>query len=291
MHHQLFVVIAPILCCVLVGYIWAIRDLPYDADFVSRLVMNVGAPCLIVSTLGEVELPQALVGEMVFYSVLGMLAVCLIALAILRLAHLDVRTFFPSLVFPNTGNIGLPLCFFAFGEQGLALALVVFIVISACHFSLGVVIVSGGNFWQQLLRSPVVYAALCSLILVVTQWQLPPWCANTLGLLGDMSIPLMLIALGVSLASLKVQHVKRSILLGAVRILLGLIVALILVSAFDLSGLQRGVLVIEFAMPAAVFNYLLAARYNRGADEVAGLVVASTLLGFISLPLLLLLVL
>jgi len=64
-------------------------------------------------------------------------------------------------------------------------------------------------------------------------------------------------------------------------------VGLLVVSMLDLSGTEKGVVLLQASMPVAVFNYLFAERYQRAPEAVAGMVVMSTLLSFITIPALL----
>lgn len=287
MYIHVFSVIAPIFICVLVGVIWARRQMPYDADFVSRLIMNVGAPCLLIATLGKVAIPKAQLAELLLLAVVGMTLVAVLSGGFIKLMGARQRVYLPSLLFPNCGNMGLPLCLFAFGDEGLALGLIIFIVTVTSHFSLGVSLVSGAHPLRSLLRAPVFYASIISLVLIVSGWVLPVWVNNTVGLLGGISIPLMLISLGVSLSNLGVSSVHRAVLYSSVRLLGGLMIGCLLVELFSLEGIARGVVLIQFSMPAAIFNYMLAERYQQGPQEVASIVIVSTALSFVTLPLLL----
>jgi predicted permease len=209
---------------------------------------------------------------------------------LIRLLRLKISTFLPSLLFPNIGNMGLPVCLFAFGETGLALGLTVFLVIFALQMSLGILLAAGRGNLGGLVRQPVLWATAVAVVLVATGGSLPVWLDNTTGILGGVTIPLMLITLGVSLARLKVAEWKHSLLFSLVRVLGGFGLAVLVAGWFGLDGVDRGVLILQSSMPVAVFNYLLALRYQRepGAVEpgkVAGMVVLSTLLAFALLPL------
>lgn len=290
-YQHIFSIIAPIFCCALIGFFWGRSRHPYPTDFVTTLVMNIGAPCLIVGTLSAVELDRGAFNQLLLATVMVMFITLLVSAAYCRLSGLSIRTYLPSLSFTNSGNIGLPLCMFAFGETGLALGLGIFLLMSLTYFSLGLALASGESLLRGMLRSPIVYAAIVSAALVYLQWQLPKWLGNTLELLGDVSIPLMLMTLGVSLARLKVADVGQSAKLSLVRLLLGVAVGLLVSELLALEGALRGVVIIQSAMPAAIFNYLLAQKYQRAPQAVAGLVVMSTLFSFVSLPALLWLVL
>jgi predicted permease len=284
MISELFAVIAPILVCAGLGYGWARRGIDYPVDFVTRLVMNVGAPCLILASFNQADIDIGKMTEITFASlvILGMMAV--IGVLLIRFMRLEIGTFLPSLLFSNIGNMGLPLCLFAFGETGLALGLTIFLLIFSLQLTLGITLVAGRANLKGLIKQPVLWATAIALILVAMDWSLPTWIDNTTSILGGFTIPLMLVTLGVSLAQLKVAEWKHSLLFSAIRVLGGFVLALLVANWFGLQGVERGVLILQFSMPVAVFNYLLALKFDRDPGEVAGMVVLSTLLAFVCLP-------
>lgn len=284
MINELFAVIAPIFICAGIGYTWERAGLSYPVEFVTRLVMNIGAPCLIIASFSQSNMQIGDMTEITLaaLTVLGIVAV--IGVTLIRVMRLDIGTFLPSLIFPNIGNMGLPLCLFAFGETGLALALTIFLLIFTLQMSLGIVLVAGKGNLGALVRQPVLLATVIALVMVAMDWSLPAWLGNTTGLLGDLTIPLMLMTLGVSLARLKVAEWKHSLLFSVIRVAAGFLIALMVAGWFDLQGAERGVLILQSSMPAAVFNYLLALKFNREPGEVAGMVLLSTLLAFFCLP-------
>ncbi len=291
MYADILAILAPIIICTLIGYGWARSGVPYEGEFVTRLVMNIGAPCLVIGTLSKTQMPAESLAEIMTAAAVVLVTTGLIAFILCKLAKLPVTVYLAPLSFPNTVNMGLPVCLFAFGEEGLAVALGIYLVVSLTQFSLGVALVSGQNAWKNSLRSPIVYSGLFATGLIITATRLPLWMENSLNLLGSLSIPIMLITLGVSLSQLRVSDFKVSCLLGAGRLVIGVVVGFLVAELLALEGTIRGVVIIQSAMPAAVFNYLLAHRYNRSPEAVAGLVVMSTLFSFASLPLLLWLVL
>lgn len=285
MLEQLLAIIAPILICAGLGYAWARKGIDYPVEFVTRAVMNIGAPCLIIASFNESEIDVGLLGEITAATLSVMLLMLLASGAMIRLLRLKTSTFAPSLLFPNVGNMGLPLCLFAFGETGLALGLTVFLVVFTLQMSFGILLVAGRGKIRELVKQPVLWATAIAVAMVLGDWSLPEWLANTTGLLGDFTIPLMLITLGVSLADLKVGNWRHSLWFSAARVLGGFGIAVLVAKLFGLEGVERGVLILQASMPVAVFNYLLAVRYDREPGEVAGMVVMSTLLSFLLLPL------
>lgn len=284
---EIVAVIAPIFFTALIGFSWSYFKQPYNAQFVSKLVMNIGCPCLILATITQAEIPLESFKEAALVTTLGLCLFALIFRGLIYVLGDDYRTYMSSLTFANTGNMGVPICLFAFGQDALALSLTVFMVTSLFHFTFGVSWASGESPFKTLLKTPVFYATMLAVFMVVFSMKLPLAILNMLNLVGDMAIPLMLFSLGVSLHSLKINDLGRSGLYAVARLLIGFSVGLFLCEVFELDGLLRGVVLVQSAMPSAVFNYLIAVTYNRDPEKVAGVVVLSTALSFITLPALL----
>lgn len=287
MLAELFAVMAPVLIVAGIGYAWVRSGQAYPTDFVARLVLNIGTPCLVLSTLSRTEVDPQAFGQMALACVVVSLLMGLIGVVLSRAMAMDWKVLVPAYLFPNTGNMGLPISLYAFGEQGLALAVAFFLMLSVAQFTLGMLLSGAERSWRKLLISPTIISLGAALVVMLFDLELPRWLANTVNLLGGTAIPMMLITLGVSLASIRVQHLGRGMLLGALRILCGAGAGWLIGHLLDLSPLAQAVLVLQSAMPVAVFNYLFAVRANRSPEEVASLVMCSTLLSFVVLPLLL----
>lgn len=289
MLYEIFAVMAPVLACAAIGFYWAKSGYDFDPEFISRLVLNVGAPCLMLSVLSSVEVDLAAFKRTAFACVLIAALMAVLGVVIPRVRGDDVRAFLPSFLFPNVGNMGLPVCMLAFGEQGLALALVFFMVLSIAHFPAGILLAGGrdaGGF-KGLLKMPILYAIVIGACLVMFNINLPQPIKNSVELIGGMTIPLMLITLGVSLQRLHIGQWQQALFYSVMRIGGGLLVGLLVVWLLGLEGVERGVVIVQAAMPVAVFNYLFAERFQREPQAVAGMVVMSTLISFATVPLIL----
>ena len=137
-----------------------------------------------------------------------------------------------------------------------------------------------------MLKEPIPYAVAIGAIFLATDTQPPEFIYNTTNLLGGFAIPLMTFTLGVSLAKMKVIRFSRTLALSLLRLGMGAAGGFGFAELFGYEGMQRGVLIIQCAMPIAVFNYLFASYYERDPEEVASLVVLSSALAFILMPLL-----
>ncbi|MCW5749720.1 MAG: AEC family transporter [Alphaproteobacteria bacterium] len=291
MSADLFAIIAPVFLCAALGYGWARLGQTFQVDFVTNLVTTIGTPCLILSTLLKLEVTSAAFGAQALAAALVFALVALAGCAILLVLRLPFHSYLPALMFPNAGNMGLPLALFAFGERGLALGIGYFTVAATMQFTVGAGIAAGRASFGQLLRTPLIYTVVLGVICMIFEVQAPRWITNTVNLVGGLTIPLMLMALGVSLARLRVSSLPRAIAFSALRLCLGFAVSLLVATLLDLDPVQKGVLILQSAMPVAVFNYLFASRYQRQPEEVASMVLISTALAFLALPLLLLFIL
>lgn len=281
---QIFSIIAPVFVCAGIGYGWARSGRSYDTDMVTTLMVYVATPCLVFSALANAGLTPAAFFATAGYAALSLAAFAAIGFAVLKATGLPARGFLAPLIFGNTGNMGLPLCLLAFGEEGLALAISYFTVSALGQFVFGPALAAGTLSFREVWRNPLLYAAAAALAFMVAGAKPPAWLANTVQLIGGMTIPMMLITLGVSLGRLKVASAWRGAGLSLLRLSMGFAVGWAIAEGFGLQGALRGVVILEGAMPVAVFNYLFAQRYGARPEEVAGMVMMSTALSMASLP-------
>lgn len=286
MFETLFAIIAPVLICAAIGYGWARAGRPYNTEMVTHLVSTVGVPCLVFTTLVNVDIDLDALAKMAGATFAAIFAMGVIGGVILKMWGQSYRAYLPALVFPNTGNMGLPLALLAFGDEGMALAVAYFTVCIIFQFTVGVAVSSGVTSPMALMRVPTIYAMIIALVFKVTQTAVPAWAGNTIEILSGFTIPLMLITLGISLQQLKIGEMGKSLILAMVRLLMGFAVGLALAEIFGFDGAMKGVLILQSTLPVAVFNYLFAARYQTDPETVAGAVVLSTVLSFATLPVL-----
>ena len=291
MYYEIFSIIAPVFICAVIGYLWVRLDQPFETAFASKIIVYISTPCLIFATFMEVDIDRAAFLELLLAAFLTTMSFGIIAWPVLKLLKIDLHAFLPSQMFPNCGNMGLPLCLLAFGDEGLALGITYFTVNVVLHFSIGISISAGHLSFNNLIRNPIFLAVIITLIMVFNGIKAPAWLYNSAEILGGISIPMMLIALGVSLAQFKITSLRLSLSLSVFRLVVGFIVGVGISALLGLEGAARGVVILQCTMPIAVFSYLFAAQNNRSPEEVAGTVVLSTLLSFLTLPLLLLYIL
>ncbi|MEM7507579.1 MAG: AEC family transporter [Pseudomonadota bacterium] len=281
---QVLQITAPVFLLGFLGFCWARLRVEYDIAFVSRLVLNISLPCLIFATLVSADLTPAAMAEIALASVVAFALAGLGMWALLKATGLSIRTWWTASVFGNTGNFGLPICLFAFGEEGLALAMVLFAIAAVVQFTVGLRVIAGPGQMGAVLRQPMVYAALAGAVVAVMDWQVPLVLLNTLSLAGQITIPIMLITLGVSIAQLEVRETGRAALVSVLRALVLGGAALAVGLAMGLGPVAFGVLVLQFLTPGAVTVYMMATRYGTQPGAVAGMVLISTLAALLIVP-------
>jgi predicted permease len=279
-------VLAPVFVIAAIGYGWRLTGAAFDMPFVTRIIMYVAGPCLVFTSLSQLTLPLAEFAHMVGAMIVVTLGVAAVSFVLIKILGLPQRAFLPALTLGNTGNLGLPLCLFAFGEEGLGLAVAVYVTNSLLQFTFVPLLHTRVSILRTLFTTPMLYGAIAGLAVVTTGVHVPAWLASTLDALGDLLIPLMLMALGNTIGGLKTHNLPRALGLGSARLAISFVVAVTVSYVLGLSGVAQGVLVLQGSMPAAVFSYLFAAHYDRHADDIAGIVLVSTLLGALTLPLL-----
>jgi hypothetical protein len=278
-------VVAPVGILALVGYVWVKAGLEYRMEFVTRLSMTLAVPCLIFTALMKTKIDPTALTNVLLASIVAYGALTALFWAFTAITGLDRRTYLAPLIFGNTGNLGLPLALFAFGDAGLSYAIVIFAVMAIWSFTFGVWLVAQGGSLTKVLSEPIVAGTLLGGLFLWQGWQTPLWITHTLELIGQMAIPLMLITLGVAVARLEPGKLGRAVWLSLFRVVICIGVGVAAGLWFNLDPVALAVLVLQVSTPVAVTSYMLAAKYGADGDAVAGLVIVSTLLSVATLPL------
>lgn len=172
MIAQFVAVVLPILICTGIGFAWSRSAGPVDTRALVFLVANVGFPCLLLSSLDRPGLSIGMVAGVFLATALAVLAFALLGLVALRLLRMPVRRYLPSIMLPNSGNMGIPIAYLAFGEEALVYAVAFSTLIQVGHATLGVWFASGDITPASILRNPMIYALAVALGLIALGWSL-----------------------------------------------------------------------------------------------------------------------
>jgi malate permease and related proteins len=279
--------VVPVLITILLGFLWVRYGRVLDSKVLTPIVVDVGTPCLIVSTLLKAAIAPEAFATVALATCVAIGAFAAIGALVLRFLGLRLRTYLPSIAFPNAGNLGLPIALYAFGPEGLGYAIVFFAISSIGNHSIGQALAAGTVDWKTIARMPMLYAITIGLLASYLHIEPPTWFGNTLSLIGGLTIPVMLLMLGGTLAKLQIATVSRAIALSALRIGVGALIGVIVANLFGLPEPAKAVLILQCAMPVAVYCYLYAERWQCDPEEVAGLVFLSTAASIVTIPVLL----
>ena len=284
-YIKIFEVIFPVFFVIGIGYFLGRKNPKFDTNFITNFAGNIGTPAMIFYTVTTTGITLDVFISYFIYAIIMIAGFAVIGLILLFLLKKDLSMELPPLILPNTGNMGVPICLFAYGTQGLGVASAVASVIILFHFTLGVFLARKKFSIDILIKSPPVYAIIISVIFLYFKIKTPIFLENTTFLLTYATIFLVLMSLGIALTRFKFS-LKNSIILSLCRVILGPLIAFIIIYNFDLSGFAAGVLLIQSAMPSAILNYLVGSMYSpkKIVDSIASTIVVSTLMSFITIP-------
>jgi hypothetical protein len=284
MFERLLGIILPVFLVIALGYAYARRAKP-DMTWVNRINMNVLAPALIFSSLSSKDFD--LVSSLgLMLGAFGVVAGSgLLAWPFAKLLHEDVRTFVPPMMFNNCGNMGLPLAVLAFGQTGLAAMVALFTISNLLHFTVGLHIVSRQAAFWPVFRSPVVIATFVGFAFAIAHPPIPDWLMLAIKMTGDAMIPLVLISLGVRMATVSWGGWNLGIIGALVCPLTGIAMAALLAPVLGLTHEQQGLLILFGCLPPAVFNFMVAEQYNQEPTKVASIVLVGNLAALVFVPL------
>ena len=276
-------IIFPVFAVTGIGYGYARWKRP-DMTFANQLNMDVFAPALVFWALADNPLEIMAFRDLAIGGTAVILGSGLLLLPLLPLLKVHFKTFLPPMMFNNSGNMGLPLALLAFGEQALQAAVVLFMIEMLLHFTVGLYIMDHRTQLSRVFRMPIIIATIAGLAFGIGGWQMPEPIANTIKMIGQVAIPLLLFSLGVRLLSVNLQDWHIGVL-GAILCPLSGVAVVLLVSPFlELSPMQAGLLLVYGALPPAVLNYIVAEQYNQEPDKVASIVMLGNLGSLIAIP-------
>ncbi|PTD96003.1 AEC family transporter [Pseudothauera lacus] len=287
---RIVAILFPLFAITALGYLVGRRTRP-DLSHANKLNMDVFVPALVFAALANKEFRIADFVPLTLATLVVVIGSGLAAWALARASGMATKTLVPPIMFNNCGNLGLPLAVLAFGEMALAPAVVMFMVSNLLHFSFGAWLLDHRISLWTVWKVPSVLATLAGLAVGIAAIEIWPPLMIAIRMLGDISIPLMLFALGVRLADSRIDAVGAGLFAALARPLVGMALAWGVMQFFDLPPREQALLLVFGALPPAVLNYIFAERYHQEPGKVASMVLLGNLAALIFLPVALALVL
>jgi hypothetical protein len=286
MAARILEILLPVFAIVAAGSGYGFWKRP-DMSTANQLLMDLFTPALIFQVLTVHDLPLDAYGPLALGGIVVVLGSGLLVLPVVGLLPIQGKTFLPPMMFTNSGNLGLPLAVFAFGDQALPAAVILFLVENLLHLTVGIYLLNPRAGVLHLAKVPMIQATVAGLAVNLAGWSLPGPLALALQMLGQVAIPLMLFSLGVRLLDIHLRHWPLGLLGALLCPLVGLAAALGARPFLGLPPLEEKLLLLFGALPPAVLNYLFADRYQQEPAKVASIVLLGNLASLVSIPLVL----
>jgi predicted permease len=284
MFSKIVSITLPIFTLVLVGFLYGRRVKP-DLGGANKLIVDIALPVLIFISLSS-KLFDPLAALLFTAASIALIVLSgLIAWPLAKFSGATVQAFLPCAMFTNVGPIGIPLIALAYGPEGMATAVVLLVISNVLHFTLGAGVMSGKVDWRMVFANPLVWATVLGVASSQFQLTLPQWVETSCTMIGSVLVPMMLISLGVRLASSQVADAWVGARSGVLILIIRIAAALLALWLIPLQGLERGALILFACLPPAVFNYMLADKFQVEPNKVASTVIVGHLMSLAFLPL------
>ena len=285
-YLKLFEVLFPVFFIVGIGYFLGKKKSDVYTAFITNYSANFGAPALFIFAITSSGVKFDVFAEYFIYSIIALSSFAVVGVIFLIFMKKDYIRELPPFFLPNTGNMGIPICLFAYGTLGMGVAAAISSLVVLLHFTVNVFLASKKFDIFIILKSPSSYAVIIAVAFLYFDMEMPKFVLNTVMLLGYAMIVLILMSLGISLTQLKVFSFKSSLISSVGRVILGPVIGFFIIKIFNLSGYAAGVLLIQSSMPSAILTYLIAAMYSpkKIVDNISSMIVVSTLMSLITVP-------
>ena len=286
LYIKLFEVIFPVFFIIGIGYFLGKKNPKLDTSFITNYAANFGTPSLVIFALTSTGITFSLFAEYFVYSLILLTSFGIVGLIFLILMKKDYIRELPPFILPNTGNMGIPICLFAYGKLGMGVAAAISSLVVVLHFTLNIFLAKKKFDLYVIIKSPAFYTILITIGFLYFNISMPQFVLNTVMLLAYTMIVLILMSLGIGLTQMKVFSFGSSIITSIGRVIVGPIIGFIVIKIFNLSGFAAGVLLIQSSMPSAILCYLVASMYSpkKIVDNISSMIVVSTLISLVTVP-------
>lgn len=263
-----------------------------DPRPLGKIIFYIFSPLLVFDLLTSTKLPLDRIVTMMGFTTAGALVISGLAFLVGKLFHLErgplIVVVLTSLC-TNSGNYGLPLVSFAFGQEALAYASIYFVTSLLLFYTVGVIIASLGHLNLKdallgILKVPTIYAIIGALVFIRTGLVLPEFLQRTVSLGAGGAIPGMLVLLGLELTHVEWSRNLRAMSIPVfLRLVAGPLIGLGMASLFGLQGPAYQAGITESGTPTAVMTTILATEYNLDSSLITAIVFAGTILSPLTL--------
>ena len=280
-----------------------IRVLPDEANkYLTDVLILITTPCMIISSMAGRELDaetgtetvMVLVGSVLFF-VLGALVALLLAKGLKKTKKEDAGVMMVGMVAVNSAFMGFPVTKATFGDHIFFLMVVQNIILNIYLYSLAVIQMHYGDKKEgsmaarmKSVLNPCVIAVIIGSIILVAGIKLPGPVSEFLETMGDATVPLSMLVVGIQLGQSNLSKVIKNrdiIYVSLINVLLMPMLTFLAVNWLPIPSTVKITLVFAAAFPCAVASVGVATKENRNAGLMAEAVALSTVMSLVSLPL------
>ena len=285
-YLKLFEVLFPVFFIVGIGFFLGKKNPNIDTSFITTYSGNFGTPALVIFALTAGGVSFEVFSEFFIYAIILLTLFGVVGLIFLLLMKKDYLRELPTFFLPNTGNMGIPICLFAYGELGMGIAAAISSLVVLLHFTLNIFLAKRDFDFQTIIKSPAFYAIIITVLFLYFEQPIPQFVMNTVMLLAYGMIVMILMSLGIALTQMKVFSFKDAVITSIGRVIIGPMIGFIFIKIFNLSGVAAGVVLIQSSMPSAILCYLIASMYSPKdiVDNISSTIVVSTLMSIVTIP-------
>ncbi|WP_324172153.1 AEC family transporter [Sulfurimonas sp.] len=286
MIFQILNIIFPIVFITLIGLLYA-KNYHISMDTTNKINLEIFIPILVFYSISE-KLPSIL--NLGYFSLGGVMVVFgsgVILYPITKMMGIRPQSFLPSMMFNNSINLGFPLALFAFGEDALVMFISLSLVQIIGQFTVAPVMYGGETKVSKILKNPVIIATIFGLFFNYFDMHFPQVINISLKMMSQVSIPLVLFALGVRLVHVELKYWRLGLLGAILCPISGIIMALLAIYIFDYTQTQQALIILFGALPPAVLNTIMAQQYKKDSVLVASVVAIGNIFSLISIPIVL----
>ena len=286
LYFKLFEVLSPVFFIVGIGYFLGKKKSDIDTTFITNYSANFGAPALFIFAITSSGVTYSVFSEYFIYSIIALICFAITGVIFLFFMKKDISRELPPFFLPNTGNMGIPICLFAYGKLGMGVAAAISSLVILLHFTANIFLAKRKFDFSIIAKSPSFYTIILTVIFLYYGKEMPVFVINTTMLLSYAMIVMILMSLGIALTQMKVFSLRDSVITSIGRVILGPIVGFFIIKFFNLSGFAAGVLLIQSSMPSAILCYLVASMYSpkKNVDNISSTIVVSTLMSLVTVP-------
>lgn len=284
MFQKIIEITLPIFLIAWLGFIYS-RQFKPDLGGANKLIVDLALPVLIFSSLASKNFdPQSAI-TFTFASIALIVLSGLLAWPAARFSGASVKAFVPCVMFTNVGPVGIPLIALAYGPESLPLSIVLLVISNILHFTIGAIVMNGRVEWRLVYANPLIWATLLGLCVAHTQWDIPSPLQTALTMIGNVLVPMMLLSLGSRLASSQLHDVRVGVSASILTSIIRLGAVFLLLQLLTLNPIESGAMILFACLPPAVFNFLLADKFQVQPEKVASTVVIGHVFSIVVLPL------